>query len=92
MDINDFNKETIEEIAYFYGVDVDDLEASGYLDDVIVWYGCDDMTDVAYDYIHEVYVLDEVVYNYFDYEKFGRDLDIEGYFFSDGQGNMVELR
>lgn len=91
MKLKDFNDETLEEIANYIGVEV--YQLSDYdVEDVIIWHNCNDMSDVAWEYAHEVYNWDDFVYTYFDYEKFGNDLDIEGYFFPDGDGNMVEMR
>lgn len=52
----------------------------------ILWYDCKDMSDVAYYFVHEFYILDnscqsEFLLKYFDYEMLGRDLSIEGQFY-----------
>lgn len=51
-------------------------------------YDCDDMADVAYQVVEECGYLDNVpddVARYFDYESFGRELELEGnYIFLDG--------
>lgn len=64
-------------------------------DDVHIWHDCLDMTDVAYAYIEECGILHDVpveLQNYFDYEAFGRDLDLEGYFtYSADAGCMIEV-
>lgn len=48
---------------------------------------CNDMTDVAYEYIESTGMLDNVpesIARYFDYESFGRDMSFEGcYSFQD---------
>jgi antirestriction protein len=48
-----------------------------------VYYGVNDMKDVAMEIVEELGYLDGLPSNlqyYFDYDKFGRDLEIEGYF------------
>lgn len=56
--------------------------------DYMIYYDCDDMEDVAYQVVEECGYLENVpddVARYFDYESFGRDLEIEGsYIFLDG--------
>lgn len=51
--------------------------------DGIVYYDCDNMTDVAYQVVEETGMLDDAsgyLKRYFDFEAYGRDLDIEGIF------------
>lgn len=58
-----------------------------------IWNDCDDMTDVAYHYIDETGMLDNVndnIANYFDYEALGRDMAIEGTFL-EGDGYYLEI-
>lgn len=56
--------------------------------DYRIYYDCDDMEDVAYQVVEECGYLENVpddVARYFDYESFGRELEIEGnYIFLDG--------
>ena len=49
-------------------------------DDIRHWAGCHDMSDVAYECVEEGYLGDipERIQGYIDYEKLGRDLEIEG--------------
>ena len=59
----------------------------------IIHANCKDMTDIAYETVEECGYLNNVPENvarYFDYEAFGRDLDIEGKFYNI-DGDMVEL-
>ena len=52
-------------------------------DDIILYSGCETMTDLAYYLIDEEQILGEIpssLQNYIDYEAYGRDLDIEGTF------------
>ena len=50
-------------------------------DDVIVYWNCSDMTDVAEQYAEETGLLNDIPDNlqsYFDFEAFGRDMGYEG--------------
>ena len=61
--------------------------------DYTIYSGCGTMTDVAYEVVEMCGYLDNVPENvarYFDYEAFGRDLDIEGKFYYI-DGDMVEI-
>lgn len=52
--------------------------------DYMVYYNCDSMGDVAYQVVEESGLLDgvpEKVARYFNYEAYGRDLEIEGTFY-----------
>lgn len=61
--------------------------------DYRVYYNCDSMADVAETYVDETGLLDEIPNHlryYFDFEAFGRDMEIEGtYVYIDG--NYVEF-
>lgn len=49
----------------------------------ILWLGCDSMSDVAEQYADEYGLLDKVpedLRGYFDFEAYGRDLDMSGTF------------
>ena len=64
-------------------------------DDIILYSGCETMTDVAYYLIDEVQALGEIpshLQNYIDYEAYGRDLDIEGIFIATNAGICEVLR
>ena len=59
----------------------------------VVWDNCKDMSDVAYSYIEETGMLENVpstIANYFDYEALGRDMDIEGTYL-EGDGYYLEI-
>lgn len=52
--------------------------------DYMVYYNCDSMEDVAYQVVEESGLLDgvpEKVARYFNYEAYGRDLELEGTFY-----------
>lgn len=61
--------------------------------DFRIYYDCDDMTDIAYEVVEESGYLQgvpETVARYFDYEAFGRDLDIEGKYYNI-DGDIIEI-
>ena len=61
--------------------------------DYTIYFDCDNMTDVAYQIVEECGYLNDVpeqVKMYFDYEAFGRDLNIEGKFYNI-DGDMIEI-
>ena len=62
---------------------------------IILYSGCETMTDLAYYLIDEEQVLGEIpssLQNYIDYEAYGRDLDIEGTFIATNAGIWEVLR
>jgi antirestriction protein len=62
--------------------------------DYRIYYGCDDMADVAYQVVEECGYLDNVpddVARYFDYESFGRELEIEGNYISLDGSEVAKL-
>ena len=62
--------------------------------DYMVFSNCSDMTDVAYQYIEETGLLNDIpegLRNYFDYEAYGRDMSFEGTFIFTDNGNCIEL-
>lgn len=57
--------------------------------DYNIYEGCDTMEDVAYQIVEEQGLLNgapELAQRYFDYAGFGRDLEIEGYFYETSTG------
>lgn len=55
---------------------------------------CYTMADVAFEYLGQTGGLDEMpehLRNYFDYESYGRDMEIEGNFYYAGGGLYVEI-
>lgn len=58
-----------------------------------IYSNCDNMTDVAMELVEECGMLENIPENvarYFDYEAFGRDLDLEGKYYNI-DGDMVEI-
>ena len=63
-------------------------------DDVMIFYNCSNMTEVAEQYAEEVGLLDSIPENlryYFDFEAFGRDMSFEGHFVFTDSGNCIEI-
>ena len=59
----------------------------------MIYYDCKDMEDVAIQIVEETGMLNgvpETLAMYFDYEAYGRDLDIEGKFYYI-DGDMVQI-
>ena len=92
-ELNENDREVIEALLEA-GYDLE--EAMEKKDDCIVWTNCNDMSDVAYEYCQMSGMFENVpdfVERYFDYDAFGRDMDLEGYshyIFTDC-GNCVEI-
>jgi len=109
MDINEYDNldrlneiaETVEDLEDYEQTIVKALIDDGYSleeaidkkDDCILWTGCNDMTDVAYQYVEETGLLDNTgtLANYFDYEAFGRDMSFDGNWIETDEG-MLEVR
>lgn len=69
-------------------------EAIDKKDDVMIFYDCNDMEDVAMQYCKECGILDEMsehLQSYFDFAAYGRDLEIEGTFIFTDNGNCIEI-
>lgn len=92
---------TLENLQYYYIEVIEALISEGYSleealekkDDCIIYYDCNDMTDVAEQYAEEVGLLDSIPENlkyYFDFEAYGRDMSYEGHFVFTN-GNCVQI-
>lgn len=91
-DLFDWQQDAVAIRMELLGEDFD--EAVDKCDQVHIYHGCHTMTGVAEEYVEEVGMLDSVpeyMRNYFDYERYGRDMEIDGCFaYSDRLGCMVE--
>ena len=87
----DDSEQTIVKALLDEGYSLED--ALDKVDDCYLWTGCNDMTDVAYQYIEETGMLNNVgtLANYFDYEAFGRDMSFDGHWIETDEG-MLEIR
>lgn len=69
-------------------------EAIDKKDDVIIFADCEDMADVARQYIEETGMLEampEHLRDYFDFAAYGRDMSFEGHFVFTNNGNCIEI-
>lgn len=69
-------------------------EAIDKIDDCIIYADCYTMEEVAEQYIEETGILDSIPEDlrwYFDYEKYGRDMEIEGHFVRTDSGYVQIL-
>jgi len=87
--IDDFDDDMMRvfNVAMDEGYDFDNAVSIVENRDYIIWHDCDDMGDVAEQYIDECGILEQIpesYRNYFDYEKYGRDMELEGEFVQDG--------
>ena len=79
-ELPDYLLDDLDSFVSYYGSLEELVE---HKDDIILYSGCETMTDLAYYLIDEEQALGEIpssLQNYIDYEAYGRDLDIEGTF------------
>ena len=89
--LQDYDKEVVEALIS-EGYTLED--ALDKIDDCMVYYNCNDMEDVAREYIEQCGLLNDVsdiLQNYFDFEAYGRDMGIEGTFVFTNNGNCVQI-
>lgn len=70
-------------------------EALDLKDDCVFYSDCNDMTDVAYEYAEQTGLLDQIpehLQTYFDFEAYGRDLDLEGHWIATDNGYIEVIR
>ena len=89
--LDSYEEEIIEALISEGGYSFE--QAMSAKDDVIVYSGCSDMTEVAEQYANETGLLDSIPENlryYFDFEAFGRDMSFDGeYHFHNGNCYQV---
>ena len=91
-ELPDYLLDDLDSFVSYYGSLEELVE---HKDDIILYSGCETMTDVAYYLIDEEQVLGEIpssLQNYINYEAYGRDLDIEGTFIETNAGICEVLR
>ena len=89
-ELPDYIVECLDEFISHYGTLEEVVE---HKDDIYYYPDCETMTDVAYYYIDELQALGDIppsLQNYIDYEAYGRDLDMGGYFIETSRG-MCEI-
>lgn len=74
-DFPDYVQDNLEEIMCYYN-SLDEL--ANEVDEIIVWDGCESMSDVADQMLQEGLISNETLRRYFDSTAYGRDLDLEG--------------
>lgn len=89
----EYDSEAIDALLdeYYTLDELEDLE-------FYIHYNVDSMSDIAYEYVHECYDIDNMMGNlssYFDYEALGRDMKLEGnyvfYVDSNGDNCAIEI-
>ena len=83
-----YNDEEIVNALFDEYSDLEDVENA--LDNMIVYWDVNDMSDVAEQYVEETCMLENIlsnIANYFDYEKFGRDMEFDGHWIWFGKNN-----
>ena len=83
------NDEEIVNALFDEYSDLEDVENA--LDNMMVYWDVNDMSDVAEQYIEETCLLENIpsnIANYFDYEKFGRDMEYDGNWIWFGKNNQ----
>ena len=91
-ELPDYLLDDLDSFVSYYGSLEELVE---HKDDIILYSGCETMTDLAYYLIDEEQALGEIpssLQNYIDYEAYGRDLDIEGTFIATNAGICEVLR
>ena len=91
-ELPDYLLDDLDSFVSYYGSLEELVE---HKDDIILYSGCETMTDLAYYLIDEEQALGEIpssLQNYIDYEAYGRDLDIEGTFITTNAGICEVLR
>ena len=89
-ELPDYITDELDEFVSHYGSLEELVE---HKDDIILYSGCETMTDLAYYLIDEEQILGEIpssLQNYIDYEAYGRDLDMGGCFIQTSRG-MCEI-
>lgn len=80
-DLKEDEKEVFNEISSDFKLnEAFDIVEDG---DYMIYSDCDDMGDVAMQYVEETGLLDNVpgdLVDYFDYQSYGRDMEINGYY------------
>jgi antirestriction protein len=79
-DVDEDQQEILTELVS-HGAASDFEEAVNCLDDIIYYHDCKDMSDVAYQWHEETGTdMNGPLMSYIDWERVGRDMDIEGTF------------
>ena len=91
--IEQYGDNAADIIAAYTNTINDDLEHI-YSYEFYIYSNCYTMADVAFEYLDQTGGLEEIpehLRNYFDYEAYGRDMEIEGTFYYAGGGDYIEI-
>ena len=91
-DLNEYDRE-IAEALLSEGYSIDDIFETGF-ENTYLFVDCQDMEDVAREYCEETGILDNVpedLKDYFDFEAYGQDMEIDGTFIFTNNGNCVHI-
>lgn len=89
--LENLDSDIIEALLYF-GVEFDEIVEKA--EECMVYSDCKDMSDVAMAYAEETGLLNSIPENlryYFDFEAFGRDMEIEGNFYFAKSGDCIQF-
>ena len=92
--LNELNETDKEIIGAIMSMGYSINEAINKKNDVMIFYDCNDMEDVARQYCEEYGILDEIpedLQYYFDFAAYGRDLELEGTFIFTDNGNCIQV-
>lgn len=92
--LNSYDEEELEAMID-YGFDPEDALDKIADGDVLFYFDCDTMEDVAYEVVEQTGMLagvDDTIARYFDYEAYGRDLDATGTFIPTETGYIEVIR
>lgn len=62
--------------------------------DYMIYFNCDNMADVAEEYVNGTGLLDSIpdhLRYYFDFAAYGRDMEYDGHFYFNDRGNCVQI-
>jgi len=89
--LENLDSDIIEALLYF-GIEFDEIVEKA--EECMVYSDCKDMSDVAMAYAEETGLLNSIPENlryYFDFEAFGRDMEIEGNFYFAKSGDCIQF-
>lgn len=90
--LDDWERDIVEALISEGGYDI--KEAIEKCEDVIVYSDCYNMADVAEQYVETTGLLGDIPESlryYFDFEAYGRDMEIEGEFIFTDDGNCIQV-
>lgn len=92
--IDDLDEDEKEIVNAIMGEGYSLEDAINKKDDVMIYSNCSNMTEVAEEYAEQVGLLESIpeeLRYYFDFEAYGRDMEIEGNFVFTDSGNCIQI-